>query len=177
MRKIKSPMNYKKLLIQQQTYNGTTYTNVGSVIDTYESFGILCQEFPFKYLPEMKDLAKRDWYDEDGEDVYIPTDGTKAKAYDLEVKFLYSGAQNLMYDKISSFVKFITGRNANGSSLLAIYDEYTGVGKRGVYVQEIPNELYDYNDVNIDAYSVFKVKFRITDPVTDITLAISSGSN
>ena len=35
-------------------------------------FGIVCTEFPFKPGGETKDLPKRDWSDEDGEDTYIP---------------------------------------------------------------------------------------------------------
>ena len=164
-------MDYKKLLIQQQSFNGTTYTNVGSVIDTQAAYHVVCQEFPFKYLPETKDLAKRDWYDEHGEDVYVPTDGLKMKAYDLEVTFLYVGSRENMGNELKSFVKFICGRNNGGAPMLAIYDEFTGIGKRGCYVTDVNNDLYVYDDANEHIVSKFKVKFRVTDPVTDITLS------
>lgn len=160
----------KRLLIQQQTFNGSAYTNVGSVVDTYAAYGIVCQEFPFKHLPESKDLPKRDWYDEDGEDVYFPTDGLKFKAYDLEAKFLYEGSASNMHTNLKSFIEFINGRNSGGSPCLAIYDQYTQTGRRGVYVESVDNTLYFYNDVNISAITQFKVKFRVTDPVTNITL-------
>ncbi len=163
-------MAYKKLLIQQQTYNGTTYTNVGNVVDTLASFNCACKEFPFKFLPETKELPKRDWYDEHGEDVYMPTDGLKFKAYDLEVKFLYVGTEQSMTTDLKNFINFICGRNANGAPMLAIYDEYTKMGRRGIYVLTVDNELYFYNDSSIDAIAEFKVKFRVTDPVTDVTL-------
>lgn len=164
-------MDYKKLLIQQQSFNGTTYTNVGSVIDTQAAYHVVCQEFPFKYLPETKDLAKRDWYDEHGDDVYVPTDGLKMKAYDLEVTFLYVGSRENMGNELKSFVKFICGRNNGGAPMLAIYDEFTGIGKRGCYVTDVNNDLYVYDDANEHVVSKFKVKFRVTDPVTDITLS------
>lgn len=163
-------MQYKKLLIQQQTYNGVNYINVGSVIDTQAQFNVVCQEFPFKYLPESKELAKRDWYDEHGEDVYVPTDGLKFKAYDMEVKFLYVGTQNAMSSDLDGFVSFIYGRNQGGAPMLAIYDEYTKTGRRGVYVTDVSNDLIVYDDVNTDVVGVFKVKFRVTDPITNITL-------
>ena len=162
--------SYKKLLIRQQTYDGTTYTNVGSTVDTYTTYKVVCQEFPFKYLPETKDLPKRDWYDEHGDDVYFPTDGMKFKAYDLEVKFLYVGKESAMATDLKSFISFICGRNSGGSPCLAIYDEYTKTGRRGVYVTSVDNSLFFYNEVNIDAVAQFKVKFRVTDPVMDITL-------
>jgi len=170
-------MEYKKLLIQQQTYNGSTYTNVGQVVDTQTAFHVVCQEFPFKYLPETKDLPKRDWYDEDGEDVYIPTDGLRFKAYEMEVKFLYVGSQDQMKNELKSFIDFICGKNTSGSPLLAVYDEYTQTGRRGVYVTEVGNELLTYDDSNgkyvngsfvSDVIGVFKVKFRVTDPVYSV---------
>ena len=166
-------MNYKKLLIQQQTYNGSTYTNVGQVVDTQTTFHVVCQEFPFKYLPETKELSKRDWYDEHGEDVYIPTDGLKFKAYDLEAKFLYVGTQANMKSELKSFIEFIYGKNTDGSPMLAVYDEYTKTGRRGVYVQNVDNDLIVYDDHEVGVVGQFKVKFRVTDPETDITLSVN----
>ena len=167
-------MTYKKFLIQQQTYNGSSYTNVGSAVDTHEAYHVVCQECPFKMLPETKELAKREWYDEHGEEVYIPTDGLKFKAYDMEVKFLYVGDENKMATDLKGFINFLYGRNQDGASMLAIYDEYTKTGRRGVYVLSVDNELLAYDDVNrtksnsqlvSDVIAVFKVKFRVSDPV------------
>lgn len=167
-------MTYKKLIIQQMAQDAaSTYTTVGGAVDTYEAYGIVCQEFPFKYLPEKKELAKRDWLDEDGEDVYVPN-VMREKAYDLEVKFLYVGNPNEMRAKITSFITFISGKNSNGSPLLAIYDEYTQIGRRCVYVNSIDSSLYEYNDGHIDGYSVFSVEFRVTDPTFDV-IPVSSG--
>jgi len=170
--------SYKKFLIQQQTFNGTTYANIGDVVDTYTKFGVVCQEMPFKYLPETKDLPKRDWYDEDGEDVYIPTDGMKFKAYDVEAKFLYVGTESNMASKLKAFKDFICGKknivsgvtvSTTHNVMLKIYDEYTRTGRRGVYVQSVSNDLFFFNDVSIDAIAQFKVKFRVTDPVYEVT--------
>lgn len=166
-------MDYKKLLIQQQTYNGSTYTNVGQVVDTQTAFHVACQEFPFKYLPEIKDLPQRDWYDEHGDDVYIPSDGMKFKGYDLEAKFLYVGTQANMKSELKSFIEFIYGQNAEGSPLLAVYDEYTKTGRRGVYVLSVDDDLVLYDERNPHVIAQFKVKFRVTDPITDITLSVN----
>lgn len=164
--------DYKKFLIQQQTYDGSTYTDVGSVIDTQEEYFVVCSECPFKILPTTKELAKRDWPDEDGEDVFIPADGLKFKAYDLEVKFLYVGSKENMSIDLNSFIGFIYGRNEDGSPLLAIYDEYTQQGRQGVYVLEVNNEFLAYDDANDGVVGEFKVKFRVTDPVTQVVLTI-----
>lgn len=165
-------MEYKKLIIQQQTCNGDTYANVGNAIDTQAAYHMVCEDFPFNYLPETKDLAKRDWYDENGEDVYIPQDGLKFKAYDLDVTFLYVGTQENMQNEITGFISFITGRNTGGSPLLAVYDEYTKIGRRGIFVSKIDNSLFTYDDINEHVIARFKVKFRVTDPVTPITLNV-----
>lgn len=159
---------YKKLLIKQQRFNGSSYVDVGGIVDTYEAFNVVCQEFPFKVLPETKELASRDWHDEDGEDVYIPPTGLRFKAYDLEVKFLYTGTEDSMQSDLNRFIRFIYGRNSNGSPMLAVYDEYTKTGRRGIYVMDIDNELLDYNDSDTDVLAVMKVKFRVTDPVTSL---------
>lgn len=163
-------MTYKKLLIRQQRYDGSSYTDVGPVVDTQASFRVVCQEFPFKHYPETKELAKRDWYDEHGEDVYVPSDGLKMEAYDMDVKFLYVGSQSQMSGDLKGFIKFICGKNSGGTPLLSIYDEYTKTGRRGVYVQNVDNELIAYDDMNAEVIGQFKVKFRVTDPVTDVTL-------
>ena len=167
-------MDYKKFLIQQQTASGT---DVGNVVDTYTTYKVVCQEMPFKHLPEVKEPAKRDWYDEHGEDVYIPNDGMRFKAYDVEATFLFVGTQQEMHGKITSFIEFITGRNTNGSPWLAIYDEYTGIGRKKVYVSEVEDEMYFFDDVNTEAIAQFKVKFRVNDPVTDVILTLGSSSS
>ena len=181
-------MNYKRLLIQQYTQNGSTTTNVGGVVDTQSAYNVVCQEFPFKHLPETKDLPSRDWYDNDGEDVYIPTDGLKFKAYDLEAKFLYVGygykresvivpKEDEMRQKIGSFIDFLYGRNENGSPLLMVYDEYTKTGRRGIYVKDYDNELLAYDDRNDNVIGIFKVKFRVTDPVYNVAHIVVDGKD
>jgi hypothetical protein len=42
------------------------------VIDTKSQWGVVCKDFPFAVYGETKELPKRDWKDEDGEDTFIP---------------------------------------------------------------------------------------------------------
>lgn len=168
--------DYKKFFIQQQLYDGTTYTNVGNRIDTYATYDVVCQECPFRVLPESKDLPKRDWHDENGDDVFVPSDGLKMKAYDMEVKFLYVGNETEMAAKLKAFINFIYGRNTGGSPILEIYDEYTRTGRRNVCVLSVSDDLYFHDDVEIDAIAQFKVKFRVNDPVYEVPAPSSSSS-
>lgn len=159
---------YKKLLIKQQRHNGSSYVDVGGIIDTKVAFNIVCQEFPFKVLPETKELPSRDWHDQDGEDVYIPPTGLRFKAYDLEVKFLYTGTEQTMQSDLNRFIKFLYGRNNGGAPYLAVYDEYTKTGRQGIYTANVDNELLAYDNCDTDVVAVLKVKFRVTDPVTEL---------
>lgn len=173
-------MDYKKLLIQQYHMNGLAVVNHAAAIDTQATYNVVCQECPFKMLPESNELPKREWFDQDGEDVYIPTDGLKFKAYDMEVKFIYEGTgykknqtvvskEAEMKEKVTGFIDFLYGRNTDGYPQLKIYDEYTLTGRQGIYVLSVDNEMLAYDDRNNNVIGVFKVKFRVTDPVTRMT--------
>lgn len=173
---------YHKFLINQQTYNGLIYTDVGSVVDTKVKFGCVCKDSPFKYLPETKELASRDWFDEDGEDVYFPAARViPCAAYDWEVSFLFTASTAaLLRTNAKSFLQYVCGKKDSSdgtlaySVCLAVYDEYTGIGRRGVYVKEVSPEVFVHDDGDNDCVAEIKVTFRVTDPVTDITLTTSA---
>lgn len=171
---------YKKFLIQQQSYDGSTYSNIGSMVDTQARFRIACQEFPFKDLPDIKELPKRDWHDENGDDVYIPTDGFKFKAYDVDATFIYVGTESSIRSDIKNFIDFLYGRidssgnSRSGGVVLAIYDEYTQTGRRGVIVNSVDNTLYWNVDYDPDAIATFKVKFHVADPVTRLNSSLNA---
>lgn len=153
--------------MQQLGFDGVTYQK-GSVVDLLKTFNIICQEFPFKINPAPKDLPTRDWAGEDGLDVYIP-DKLPVKNYDMEVTFLYVGRDNTIRNDISNFIDFLYGRNENAQGArLAIYNEYTGIGRKDVVVSEIDNELFYLTDNDIDAIAKFKVKFTVYDPTTEV---------
>lgn len=157
----------------------------GPVVSSYGEFGIVCCSVPFKAGCEVKELAKRDWPDEHGEDTYFPPK-TVMKAYDAEFTMAYKGqelADNpfnlaLAFQHIRQFKQWLTGNNTEegSGSELKIYSPHSTIGRQGCYLTEISDEepcvqtkqeggnLYHENVVT------FKVKFRVTDPVTDITL-------
>lgn len=181
---------YNNFRIRQVRKSGTeeqSYSNVGQAV-SLSLFNIVCVEFPFKFTPELKSVPSRDWPDENGEDIYMPSEGSvKLAPYDLEVKFLYkrdlsndSSKVNHMRSDIMGFIRFITGdANITGydsnrnpiwsygdedkSSMLAISDDYTGLGFKGIYVKSISNTLYAYNDININGIAEFTVTFRVSD--------------
>lgn len=171
-------MSVANTYIQQIKFNGKNYSK-GSVVDLKESFNIICQDFPFKKNPKSKDLPSRDWYDEDGLDVYIP-DTLPIKHYDFDVFFLYVGTKENIRADISKFIDFIYGRikGNNGdsvkSSRLAVYNEYVGMGRKDIVVSEVENTLFYLSNNDPDAIATFKVKFTVYDPTTVVTPVESS---
>lgn len=159
--------------VQQLRFDGTAYTK-GSVVDLLNKFNIVCQDFPFKKFPEPKELPERDWSDEHGVDVYVP-DTLPMKAYTIDVEFLYVGTTQNIRTYISNFISFLYGRikgDANDtvqSGRLAIYNDYTGIGRKDIIVSKVDNELFFDTDADPDAVAKFKVTFNVCDPVTDVT--------
>lgn len=160
--------------IQQIKFNGLSYTK-GSVVDLLSAFNIVAQEFPFMEYPKTKELPERDWAGEHGKDVYVPDGTLPMDAYEIEVTFLYKGTVEDMRDDISNFIKYITGA-AKGKSTdtvqsgrLSIYHERTGVGRKDVVVKEINNEFFYLTEYDDDGVATLKVKFKVYDPVTDVS--------
>lgn len=155
----------------------------GEVVDSYVRWGILCGRVPFRAGGKTKELAKRDWKDEHGVDAYIPA-SLKFEAYDCEFELAYCGQElssdawnlSLAFSRIDSFKKWLSGNDEVGGAEFKIYSPYSSIGRQGCYLLEISDEdpclqlkqeggnLYHENVVT------FKVKFHVTDPMTNITL-------
>ena len=137
------------------------------VKDSFSDFGIVCTSIPFMPYGELKELPKRDWPGEDGEDIYIP-DKIPLSAYDMEIGMCYKGDLSTCYDKIKSFVDYLTGKDGKGSNL-KVYSPYTGIGRQNVYLKGISE--FDFYRSNIDESLTFMLKLRVSDPSTDISLS------
>lgn len=142
--------------------------NDASVIDPFDSWGIVCKEFPFIIYGEAKDLPSNDWHDEDGSDEYIPSE-LKISAYELEVEFVYKGNMNTANSNIKAFLDYITGRGGTGAELM-VYDTYTKIGRQGVRYVNVGEDIFWRQEEGGDVI-VFVVTFKVNDPLTDITLS------
>lgn len=162
-----------KTYIQQTSFDGTSYTK-GAVVDLLATYNIICQEMPFMVNPLAKDLPKRDWPDEDGQDVYVPAT-RRMKEYTMEVDFLYVGTDTNIRTDLKNFINFLYGRNTGAvGSLLAIYNAYTDIGRKDVIVQEVSNEVFIAGDSDPDAIAKIKVKFLVCDPITEVSFSSST---
>jgi len=143
--------------------------------DTFRKYRLYIKHVPYKVFPQIKEIVTQDWSDEHGEDVWLPPSGVVNKAYDLDTEFIYFADDGMATQRIRAFCNEIKGK------WLQIYDTYSQMGRRGVYVSEfdgdpafkrrrIPVGDGSGNVVYRD-YVAFKVKFRVNDPNTDIVLS------
>lgn len=159
--------------------------NGGSVINSYTQWGIVCAKVPFKAGGKTKELPKRDWADEHGEDTYVPAK-LMLEGYDAEFEMVYQGEElatnpfnlKLAFQQIDAFKKWLTGNDTDAGSggELKIYSPYSTIGRQGCYLLEISDEdpVVQVKQAGGNVYHenvvTFKVKFRVTDPMTDVTL-------
>ena len=137
------------------------------VKDSLTDFGMVCTDVPFIPFGEIKELPKRDWSDEDGEDTYIP-DRIPLSAFDWEIGIGYKGDLATAQGALKRFTDYLTGKDGSGAEL-KVYSQFTGIGRQGVYFNGMSD--FDFSKTNIDEVVTFKLKLRITDPSTDVVLS------
>ena len=161
-------MSLYRTYIQQLSFNGIEYTK-GDVIDILNKYNIVCQEFPFVFSPKVKPLDTLDWAGEDGVEVYTPKH-LPLEDYDLDAEFICTGSKDDIRQNIVNFINFLHGRDKNAVGCrLAVYNEYTGIGRKDVIVSEVKNELFFVSDNDPDSVARFSIKFHVYDPVTEVT--------
>ena len=75
------------------------------------------------------------------------------------------------------FIKYLYGRtNGSVGSLLAVYDEYTMIGRKDVKVKSVKPDAYEWRSGGNEALASFKVVFTVYDPVTEVALTAVNGS-
>lgn len=143
----------KKLLIKKDSVTK----------DIKQAYGIYTKSVPFLLYPKVKEPFKNSWYDEDGDDEYLPEIPTY-ESYEMTLDFVYEGATNTSNAQIKSFLDFIQG------GYFKLYDEYTGIGRQQVRYVSIDQDATLYRREK-DVVE-FSVTFKVNDPITQITLAI-----
>lgn len=132
--------------------------------DSIERWGIACCKFPFKLDGGTKDLAARDWPDEDGEDAFYP-DTLKLNPYDLEADMVYVGSLGKAAENLQNFRDYLTGDDGLGVEM-RIYNSHTGIGRRGCHWIEMGDMTF--NKEMEEEVIQFPIKFRVADPKTRI---------
>ena len=155
----------------------------GDVVNSFSQWGIVCCKVPFKAGVKTKALPNRDWYDEDGDDTYIPT-LLRHEGYEAEFEFAYQGEElasdimnlGLALTQITNFKNWLSGRSGNSGADLCIYSPYSRIGRKGCYLLSISDESpcvmskQHGNNLYHENVVTFKATFKVTDPITNITL-------
>ncbi len=151
-------MEYYKFYIQKESAGST-------VIDTVEAFGMYEVQSKFYGGREVKEPAKREWRDEDGDDEFVPSTPV-FKAQEMEIKFAYKGAMSSANGKLETFIKYLSE-----GGTMKIYDSYNGIGRQEVRFVSVADDAELVRDSEDGDILVFTVKFKANDPVTNITLS------
>lgn len=152
--------NYKPFYIQ--------YGENALATDTKEAWGMVAKTNPYPLLPSPKNPYGNDWKDEDGDDEY--TTYMHYEGFEMEVEF---------------YMKAVDGQNTTAAADLhlaawsffqavregnfRVYDAYTKLG-----FQRVRYAGSDFGDATFKerkgtATAMFKVKFKVNDPVTRMT--------
>ena len=134
------------------------------MVETIEDFGLYCVDIPFKPAGDVKDISSRDWKDENGVDEYIPADGLKMSAYEIDVKFGYKGDKLGANKAISSLMSCLN------AGYVSIYDTDTGIGRQKVRLVKLNDNAELVRDDDGDIL-IFSVTLKVCDPITNISLS------
>lgn len=136
-----------------------------AVKDSVRDWNLACTSIPFLPVEETKDVYERDWKDRDGVDAYTPSILFR-KAYDWEISLCYKGDLGSAYEKITSFIDYLTGAD-NGGAFFSVYSPYAGIGKSGCYLKSFaPDGFWSKGEDILE----FSITLRVTSPESSITL-------
>ena len=122
--------------------------------DLLSTYGIYLKSIPFQPFPDLKDLPKRDWADQQGDDEFIPANPV-FKAYETTVDFVYVGGRGSARDAIYAFIQYIQGGE------FSLWDEWKEKGIRCRYVGYVDNAFYSREGDII----TFSVKLKVNNPL------------
>ena len=152
------------------------------IYESVAAWGIFCKEIPFKIFDKVKEPAKRSWYDEHGDDEYIPTTGLMLEAYTMKVKLACKKITNgNQYDSASvDDVRLMVGNfleYLRTSGMMKVYSAHTRIGRQNVRLESIDDDAVWVTEDDGSEFLIFSVTLKVNDPYTDITLASSSSSS
>lgn len=152
-------MKYYKYYIQKESEDAPV-KETGADFDIYEV------DSKFYGGASAKELPKRSWNDEHGDDEFVP-DELMMESLTHSVKFGYKGDKFSANAVIKSFLDYLS----KGGSM-KIYDEYNGIGRQHVRFSSMSDDAELVRDEEGDIL-IFTVTLKVNDPVTDIVLGQS----
>lgn len=160
-----------KVYFQKMIYSGTSYKK-GDVKETVKDFSVYIQDVPFILLSDMKDVAKRDWHDEDGIDVFYSNSNPPAKDYDIEITCeAKSDDVSDLRDKVDAFIKYITGGDGKGC-VFAVYDTHCQAGRSNVRFLKVSQKTWFNMDSDDTKILVFQITMHVDAPRSSVSLVM-----
>ena len=165
--------NWQNFYLQRMGVDGND--NAYPVCESVSTWGVWCKEIPFKIADKVKEPAKRTWYDEHGDDEYIPNSGLFMEAYTIKIEF---GCKIVTGDKVETYGTSVDDVRANvgefltylrTAGMMKMYSTYTRIGRKEVRLSSIGDKAWKSKEDGQE-YLVFEVEFKVNDPVTDIIL-------
>lgn len=143
-----------------------------SINESVGKWNIYCKDIPFKIFNQAKAPAKRTWFDEHGDEEYIPSEGLYIEAYSIKVEFgckckedTIDASREGVRENVKAFVKFL-----RESGMLMMYSSHTGVGRQNVRFESIDDSTKWSQGDDGWWYLIFSVTFKVNDPVTEIMI-------
>ena len=133
-----------------------SYIQIGSnpAIDIYDRYKIRIKSIPLQISSEVKDVQKRDWFDQHGDDEYI-SPNVFYKAYEVDVKFVYNGSLDTARDAIYPFIQSMQG------SEFCIFDDWKISGIRCRYMSYSNDSFYRRDRDLVE----FSLKLKVNNPL------------
>ena len=149
-------MKYYKYYIQKEA-------DGSPVKEKAEDFNIYEVDSKFYGGASAKELPKRNWNDEHGDDEFVPSN-LMMESVSHSVKFGYKGDKYSANKALKDFIDYLS----NGGSM-KIYDEYNKIGRQHVRFSSVSDdaELVRSDEGDI---LIFTVNLKVNDPVTDVVL-------
>lgn len=164
-----------KVYLQKMIYSGTSFTK-DEVKETVKDFSVYIQDVPFILLSDMKDVAKRDWHDEDGIDVLYNNKPTM-KDYDMDIVCqAKSETVSELRDTVDAFLKYLTGDDGKGS-VFAIFDTHSNAGRKNVRFFKVSQKTWFNMDSDDTKILVFQITMHVDSPRSKVSLTTDKGGN
>lgn len=163
---------WNNFIVQRMGYS--TGTTPYPVYESVNQWGIFCKSIPFKIMEKVKEPAKRGWYDENGDDEFIPSGGLYLEAYTMKVEFACkkmsassdwgSPAVSDVRQKVGQFLSYL-----KTSGMIKLYSTHTRIGRQNVRLESVSDDAKWKSDGGQE-FLLFSVTFKVNDPATDVTL-------
>lgn len=137
-------------------------------------YGLVAKSSPYPAFPELKDPYNNDWKDENGDDEYLTS--VNYKAFTFDVQFYVKAFDTVNGQGVVTKTADVVLREQMADFFAKIkvgefkvFDSYTGLGRQKVrYAGYSENSGFLARDNW--ARLIFKVTFKVNDPVTNMKL-------